>query len=150
MMKMQMQMNVGVDVDVDEALGKVPVNSVVCRLMTFSYLIFDIILARLCSVSFPLKYLQTSLMLQEAQKLESLISFVCIYLQSVNVKTQSSICWFFGRCGVVIRKMLPDISVMYCRITEKLRVPLQIVYAITLCLRVFRPFNEASLKLLWK
>ena len=33
-------MNVGVDVDVDEALGKVPVNSVVCRLMTFSYLIF--------------------------------------------------------------------------------------------------------------
>ena len=72
-------MNVGVDVDVDEALGKVPVNSVACRLMTFSYLIFDII-ARLCSVSFPLKYLQTSLMLQEAQELESLISFVCIYL----------------------------------------------------------------------
>ena len=35
-------MNVGVDVDVDvdEALGKVPVNSVVCRMMTFSYLIF--------------------------------------------------------------------------------------------------------------
>ena len=40
---MKMQMNVGVDVDVDEALGKVPVNSVVCRLMTFSYLIFNII-----------------------------------------------------------------------------------------------------------
>ena len=72
-------MNVGVDVDVDEVLGKVPVNSVVCRLMTFSYLIFDII-ARLRSVSFPLRYLQTSLMLQEAQELESLISFVCIYL----------------------------------------------------------------------
>ena len=33
-------MNVGVDVDVDEALGKVPVNCVVCRLMMFSYLIF--------------------------------------------------------------------------------------------------------------
>ena len=72
-------MNVGVDVDVDEALGKVPVNRVVYRLMTFSYLIFYII-ARLCSVSFPLKYLQTSLMLQETQELESLISFVCIYL----------------------------------------------------------------------
>ena len=72
-------MNVGVDVDVDEALGKVSVNSVVCRLMTFSYLIFNII-ASLWSVSLPLKYLQTSLMLQEAQELESLISIVCIYL----------------------------------------------------------------------
>ena len=37
---MNVGVDVDVDVDVDEALGKVPVNSVVCRLMTFSYLIF--------------------------------------------------------------------------------------------------------------
>ena len=50
----------------------------------------------------------------------------------------------------MIRKMLPDIFVMYCRITEKLRVPLLIEYAMLLRLWVFRSFNEASLKLPWK